>query len=152
MPWLIAERPELVETYQSVPGRPEATFGKADLIASFLGMRPGQAHFIGLYRRGTSRSLDRSTFWSIVEHQALRDLGYEGFTAEQEAQGGTLRQFELELLRSYPEWRGRIVIDDERDGKSYVGSACRAANILGRWQSYASTGHRGNRDLLGRDP
>lgn len=79
MPSLIAERPELFEIDQSVPGRPEATVGKADLIASFLGMRPGQAHFMGLYRRGASRSLDRSTFWSIVEHQALRDLGYEGF-------------------------------------------------------------------------
>jgi hypothetical protein len=83
MPWLITERPDLFETYQSVPGRPEATFRKANLIASFLGMRPGTAHFVGLYRAGASRPLDRATFWSIAENMALKDLGYEGFTADQ---------------------------------------------------------------------
>lgn len=49
-------------------------------------------------------------------------------------------------------WRGIYLILDASDGKGYVGSACGADNILGRWRNYAQTGHGGNRKLLTRDP
>jgi hypothetical protein len=111
MPWMISERPDLFEAYQSVPGRPETAISKAELVASFLGIRPGTAHFVGLYRVRASRPLDLDAFWSIPENQVLRDLGYLGFTPEQAAKSGTLLQFDLELLPFYTNWRGRLAID-----------------------------------------
>ena len=51
MPWIVAERPDLFEVYQSVPGRPATAIRKAELVASFIGLRPGTAHFIGHSRR-----------------------------------------------------------------------------------------------------
>lgn len=36
--------------------------------------------------------------------------------------------------------------------KGYVGSACRAENLLGRWRNYGATGHGGNKLLRRRDP
>ena len=50
------------------------------------------------------------------------------------------------------QWRGVYLIWDSADGKSYVGSAYGGTNILGRWESYAATGHGGNKYLRGRDP
>lgn len=48
------------------------------------------------------------------------------------------------------QWRGIYYIRDESDGKGYVGSAYGSANILGRWENYAKTGHGGNRLLRQR--
>lgn len=50
------------------------------------------------------------------------------------------------------EWRGIYYIFDKSDGKGYVGSACGNENLYGRWRSYSSHGHGGNRLLRGRDP
>jgi hypothetical protein len=50
------------------------------------------------------------------------------------------------------QWRGVYLIWDASDAKSYVGSAYGGANILGRWESYAATGHGGNKHLRLRDP
>jgi hypothetical protein len=50
------------------------------------------------------------------------------------------------------QWRGVYLIWDATDGKAYVGSAYGAANILGRWEGYAATGHGGNKHLRTRDP
>lgn len=59
---------------------------------------------------------------------------------------------ELQVLPSswqaaLEQWRGIYLIYDTRRGASYVGSAYGADNILGRWRSYARTGHGGNREL-----
>jgi len=218
MPWLISERADLFEAYQSVPGRPQSSLRKADLVISFLGLRPGTAHFIGLYRVGDHHPIDVEGFWAQPENQALQGLGYDGLTEEYAAKAGTVLQFDLELLPFYPEWRGKLVINfppperswfrwlhngtfpvraineesafaaapptwseidlgfaelavlptswrqrlaewrgiylifDERDGKSYVGSAAGSENLLGRWMSYGQDGHGGNRELRKRDP
>ncbi|MEN3976916.1 GIY-YIG nuclease family protein [Emcibacter sp. SYSU 3D8] len=50
------------------------------------------------------------------------------------------------------QWRGIYLIFDQSDGKSYVGSAYGSSNLLGRWLSYAASGHGGNRLLRQRDP
>jgi hypothetical protein len=50
------------------------------------------------------------------------------------------------------QWRGVYLIFDQSDGKAYVGSAYGKSNILGRWHSYAETGHGGNKRLRSRDP
>ena len=66
---------------------------------------------MGLYRIGENRPLDFEAFWAIPDNQVLRDMGYEGFTVEQAANVGTVRQFDLELLPFCREWRGKLVID-----------------------------------------
>ena len=111
MPWMISERPNLFEAYQSVPGRPEASLKRAELVASFLGLRPGTAHFVGLYRVGSNRPLDLQAFWSIPENQLLRDMGYQGLTPEHAAKVGTLLQFDLEPVPFYSEWQGKLVME-----------------------------------------
>lgn len=50
------------------------------------------------------------------------------------------------------QWRGIYFIYDTRQGAGYVGSACGADNIFGRWQNYAKTGHGGNINLRRADP
>jgi hypothetical protein len=50
------------------------------------------------------------------------------------------------------QWRCIYYIFDDSDSKGYVGSAYGADNLLERWQSYAATGHGGNRLLRARDP
>lgn len=50
------------------------------------------------------------------------------------------------------QWRGIYFIFDESDGKGYVGSAYGDDNLLGRWLTYQSTGHGGNKLLKKRDP
>lgn len=121
MPWMVSERPNLFEAYQSVPGRPEASLRRAELVASFLGLRPGTAHFVGLYRVGSNRPLDLQAFWSIPENQLLRDMGYQGLTPEHAAKVGTLLQFDLEPIPFYSEWQGKLVIEFSR--RSAYGSA-----------------------------
>lgn len=49
------------------------------------------------------------------------------------------------------QWRGIYAIWDSSDGKTYVGSAYGAENILGRWENYGSSGHGGNKLLRDRD-
>jgi len=50
------------------------------------------------------------------------------------------------------EWRSIYHIFDTSDGKGYVGSAYGENNLLGRWISYAASGHGENRLLRQRDP
>jgi hypothetical protein len=64
---------------------------------------------------------------------------------------------ELSVLpRSWQEtlsqWRGIYFIHDGSDGRGYIGSAYGERNLLGRWLSYAASGHGGNALLRGRDP
>lgn len=57
-----------------------------------------------------------------------------------------------QMKAALEQWRGIYMIWDGWDGKSYVGSAYGGTNLLGRWLSYASTGHGGNKLLRKRDP
>ena len=50
------------------------------------------------------------------------------------------------------DWHAIYLIFDRSDGKSYVGSAYGRNSVFGRWMSYATKGHGGNRLLKGRDP
>ncbi len=47
---------------------------------------------------------------------------------------------------------GVYLIKHKTDGRLYVGSAYGKGGILGRWASYANTGHAGNKLLKGLDP
>lgn len=50
------------------------------------------------------------------------------------------------------QWRGIYLIYDTVRRSGYVGSAYGADNILGRWRSYAKTGHGGNGELRASSP
>ncbi len=50
------------------------------------------------------------------------------------------------------QWRGIYLINDQSDGRFYVGSAYGRENILQRWLGYARTGHGGNKLLKVRNP
>jgi hypothetical protein len=50
------------------------------------------------------------------------------------------------------DWRGIYFIFDSSDGKGYVGSAYGQENLLGRWTTYATGRHGGNKLLKPRDP
>jgi len=50
------------------------------------------------------------------------------------------------------QWRGVYFIYDLARERGYVGSASGAENILGRWKSYAASGHGGNVQLRASDP
>ena len=68
-----------------------------------------------------------------------------------------LRWEELSILPTLwkermSQWRGIYCIFDTSDGMRYVGSAYGASNIWGRWMTYGSTGHGGNKLLRGRNP
>lgn len=64
---------------------------------------------------------------------------------------------ELPLLpaswrQAISQWRGVYYIFDTELKQGYVGSACGAENILGRWKHYGVSGHGGNRLLKKRRP
>ena len=64
---------------------------------------------------------------------------------------------ELEVLpkkwcEDLSRWRGIYFLLDESDGKGYVGAAYGQDNLLGRWRSYAQSGHGGNKKLRDRKP
>lgn len=50
------------------------------------------------------------------------------------------------------QWRGIYLIYDTGRRACYVGSACGADNIHGRWQDYARSSHGGNRELRNSRP
>lgn len=53
---------------------------------------------------------------------------------------------------SLAQWRGVYLIYDVARAAGYVGSAYGGENMLGRWRSYAATGHGGNKELRESDP
>jgi hypothetical protein len=61
---------------------------------------------------------------------------------------------ELQLVITYSNWQtalqnqqGIYLLTDKSNGKMYVGSAYGQDRLLGRWQSYVSKPHGGNRQL-----
>ena len=65
---------------------------------------------------------------------------------------GELQAIPASWAARLSQWRGVYYIHDMKDGKGYVGSACGADNIFGRWKGYALSGHGGNKLLKDRDP
>lgn len=50
------------------------------------------------------------------------------------------------------QWRGVYFIHDQQRQLGYVGSACGGENLMGRWLSYAASGHGGNKLLRQSNP
>ena len=47
---------------------------------------------------------------------------------------------------------GVYLVQDQKSGKQYVGSAYGQSGVFGRWSEYAVSGHGGNLELKGIDP
>lgn len=215
MPWLAQERPEVYNAYQQTqPPKVALAMQNATHIASFIGNAPGRALYVGLYKRGESKTLNHEAYWADPLLLDLNEFGHVGLTDAQDSciwvdltktdfysdwmgrlvirwpepaiswcRWAGRNQFQVEAihdtnvlnremqawdqlvlgwteLKALPqawrarlaEWRGIYLILDESDGKTYVGSASGEENILGRWLSYACTGHGGNVQLRDRDP
>lgn len=218
LPWLVHEQPNIFNAYQqNHAGAPEAALEKLvgkGWLASFIGIKPGEAVFAGVYQIHGAVRLSREEYWSKAENQILKSHGMIGWTKEHSHalwfdlqlqpphcewigklsiawppperswwrraernempilsiteesqftgrmpgwQDLVLSWAELGALPSswasqLKEWRGIYFIHDVSDGKGYVGSACGADNLLGRWLVYAKGGDGGNKLLLQRDP
>lgn len=104
--------------------------------------------------------LERSWWRWADRNKMLIDAIPEESLLVQRMPDWTKLTFSWEKLKALPrewrekisQWRGVYLILDESDGKGYVGSAYGRDNILGRWLSYAKSGHGGNKQLRNRDP
>jgi hypothetical protein len=99
-----------------------------------------------------SRWAQRNTFdVKAIAEESLLDKGMPSWdrlvlTWEQ------LRDLPKTWITVLSQWRGVYFILDKTDGKGYVGSACGAENMYGRWLNYADTGDAGNKFLRKRAP
>lgn len=108
-PWLVAERPDLFDCYQSTHGaNTESALARARYLASFIRHRPGQALFIGLYAVRSHRSLTVEACLARPLHRELMSLGLEGMKATAGRQ--SVLEFDLPLLDWHAEWRGRLIV------------------------------------------
>lgn len=112
LPWLAAERPATYNAYQQTQN-PRAESALKALegtghVASFIGHRPGQALFVGLYRIGASRPLTVKQFWEVPALLEMRAFGMEGFI-ERDGRA-TILWFELALTEIYAQWKGKLVV------------------------------------------
>ncbi|MEO7246835.1 MAG: GIY-YIG nuclease family protein [Novosphingobium sp.] len=108
MPWLAAERPELWLAYQQIQWEVlEKRMRRASHIASFIGQDPGKATFAGIYRIGNSQVLDYEGYRNFPGNRELEALGMTGRNPDM----AECLAFDLELLDTHAEWRGRLVID-----------------------------------------
>lgn len=110
MPWIISERPDLFDAYQRIPGERVAGMHKAKYVVSCLGMAPGKAHFVGLYRIGAATPLTREQFWEDPANRELNALGYTGFHEEEERRYPVVHRFDLTPEPFHPDWRGRLIL------------------------------------------
>lgn len=108
LPWLAAERPDVLNAYQQTQMYPKAegAFKKATYIASFIGHRAGKALFVGLYRRGEWRPLGYDEFWDVPAYREMKAYGFQGFTGDRDA----VLWFDLELTGFHREWQGRLIV------------------------------------------
>lgn len=106
--WLAITRPDLYNQYQSTHfERQEKQLGKAKYLASFIGHRPARALFVGLYENHGSKSITFDQYWKIKANKELHDYGMKGFDGARP----TALLFDLELLPTFEDWKGRLVIE-----------------------------------------
>lgn len=107
--WLVAERPDLFDCYQSNHGqRTESALARARYVASFIRHSPGTALFVGFYEVASSRRLSVEECMNRPCHRELMALGMSGIKATEGRE--TLLEFALPLAEWHAEWRGRLII------------------------------------------
>ncbi len=109
LPWLAAAKPDVFNAYQQTqPERIEKQIGSAKYVASFVGMEPGKAVFVGLYSVDGSKLISRKQFWQIPGNVVLKSFGMKGFTKDSPRK--SVRFFDLVLTDFCAHWKGKLVI------------------------------------------
>lgn len=112
LPWLAAEKPDIFNAYQQSQGEPlERAMEKlvgTGYLASFIGLKPGKALFVGLYSIAGATSQSYDEYWGRLENQELKTLGAVGW-AKEETRTSAL-WFDLNPADFYCEWKGRMSI------------------------------------------
>jgi hypothetical protein len=105
LPWLAAEKPHVFNAFQQTQGKKvEKAMLGTDYIASFIGLQPGKAHFVGLYKIGTHRRITREEYWQVPAYIEMRAFGMEGGPAD------SCLWFDLDLLNTYASWKGKLIV------------------------------------------
>ncbi len=108
--WLVAERPDLFDCYQSNHGsRTESSLARASYVASFIRHTPGTALFVGFYEVASSRRISVEACMERPLHRELMSLGMRGIVATEGRE--TLLEFSMPLTDWHKEWRGRLIIN-----------------------------------------
>lgn len=112
LPWLAEDQPGLFNAYQQTQGEKlesaMKTLSGEGYVASFVGLEPGKAHFVGLYSIGAFRPLSLKEYWEVPAYAVLKSHGMVGFT---EAEGRpSVLWFDLQPVDFYPTWKGKLVV------------------------------------------
>jgi len=152
--WAIAENQELREL-----GMEGMEAGSRDPLLFDLSLMEPMSDWIGKLCIGWP-GLERS-WWRWADRNVMPVTAIHAESAFARGMPAwedlVLSWSELQLLPAtwrarLAEWRGIYFIFDVARGQGYVGSAYGQDNILGRWRSYAATGHGGNVKLRDSDP
>lgn len=107
--WLVAERPDLFDCYQSSHGqRTESALARAKYLASFIRHTPGTALFVGFYEVASSRRLSVDEYMNRPCHRELMSLGMTGIKATEGRE--SLLEFALPITDWHADWRGRLIV------------------------------------------
>lgn len=111
LPWLVHERPELFNAYQrhhnGSQERSLASLTGKGWLAAFIGLRPSEAVFAGLYRIQGAREVTHDEFWAIPQNAKLKEHGLIGWTKAQDARS---LWFDLVLESTLGEWTGKLAV------------------------------------------
>jgi hypothetical protein len=111
LPWLAHEQPRVFNAYQQHHGEIlEKAMGKLEgkgHIASFIGLRPGEAVFAGFYEIAGSKSITYRQFWEIPEIQILKTHRLVGW---QKGERKHHQWFDLRRLDLHRDWIGKLVV------------------------------------------
>jgi len=88
--------------------RVEQAMTRSQYIASFIGLEPGRALFVGLYSIKGSEPITFKQFMELPANVELINLGMNGPTKET-FRSSTL-WFDLVLTDSYLSWKGKLVV------------------------------------------
>jgi hypothetical protein len=108
LPWLAAERPDVFNAYQQTQSEKlERVMLRVKYVASFIGHKPGEALFVGLYSIGKTKRLTYNEYWKMPAHVEMKEFGMRGFTGQTRA---SLLWFDLVPTDIYASWKGKLVI------------------------------------------
>ena len=80
---LAMTRHDLFNAYQQVQRPHHRTqIANARFVAALVGVEPGVAEFVGLYKRGPVLTITPEQYWSSEENRELQNYGLKGASAE----------------------------------------------------------------------
>ncbi len=77
-------------------------------VASFIGLEPGKALFVGLYSIAGSKPLSYRQFWRVPAYIEMKSFGHKGWTHEEKKK--VVLWFDLVPTDFYAQWKGKMVV------------------------------------------